>query len=166
MKKHGQEKRRVWRKLHLAVDASTHEVNGLYVDPHAQAFWSDVDADGFRESNGTRVSGTGNDNVQLKLGVRTYLNGKSRLDRDTVREFQPFVEANWIYNTREYGVRMNDDSFRVSGERNVGELKTGVEARLGQRVGYGGTADRRRRLFRHHRLAGYKVQLLILTRAT
>lgn len=26
MKKHGQEKRRVWRKLHLAVDAGTHEV--------------------------------------------------------------------------------------------------------------------------------------------
>ena len=26
VKKHGQEKRRVWRKLHLAVDADTHEV--------------------------------------------------------------------------------------------------------------------------------------------
>lgn len=26
VKKHGQEKRRVWRKLHLAVDAGTHEV--------------------------------------------------------------------------------------------------------------------------------------------
>lgn len=26
VKKHGQEKRRVWRKLHLAVDANTHEV--------------------------------------------------------------------------------------------------------------------------------------------
>ena len=26
MKKHGKEKRRVWRKLHLAVDADTHEV--------------------------------------------------------------------------------------------------------------------------------------------
>jgi hypothetical protein len=26
VEKHGQEKRRVWRKLHLAVDAGTHEV--------------------------------------------------------------------------------------------------------------------------------------------
>ena len=26
MRKHGKEKRRIWRKLHLAVDASTHEV--------------------------------------------------------------------------------------------------------------------------------------------
>lgn len=26
MRKHGKEKRRVWRKLHLAIDASTHEV--------------------------------------------------------------------------------------------------------------------------------------------
>lgn len=29
VKKHGKEKRRVWRKLHLAVDAGTHEVNRL-----------------------------------------------------------------------------------------------------------------------------------------
>ncbi|CAM3800010.1 hypothetical protein SESI111939_01505 [Serratia silvae] len=28
VKKHGQEKRGVWRKLHLAVDADTHEVSG------------------------------------------------------------------------------------------------------------------------------------------
>lgn len=26
MRKHGKEKRRVWRKLHLAIDSSTHEV--------------------------------------------------------------------------------------------------------------------------------------------
>ncbi|CAK2203114.1 hypothetical protein VCRA2121O157_70118 [Vibrio crassostreae] len=26
MRKHGKEKRRVWRKLHLAVDANTHQI--------------------------------------------------------------------------------------------------------------------------------------------
>uniref|UniRef100_UPI00399991D5 transposase n=1 Tax=Shewanella indica TaxID=768528 RepID=UPI00399991D5 len=26
MRKHGKEKRRVWRKLHLAIDAATHEI--------------------------------------------------------------------------------------------------------------------------------------------
>ncbi len=26
MKKHGKEQRRVWRKLHLAVDADTHQI--------------------------------------------------------------------------------------------------------------------------------------------
>jgi len=107
--------------------------NALYVEPHAQAVWSDVNAGSFREANGTRVSGTGNDNVQLKLGVRTYLNGKSWYDRDTVREFQPFVEANWIYNTQQYGVRLNDTDLRAAGDRNIGELKTGIEARLGKR---------------------------------
>ncbi|WP_412514269.1 transposase, partial [Shewanella indica] len=28
MRKHGKEKRRVWRKLHLAIDAATHEIIG------------------------------------------------------------------------------------------------------------------------------------------
>lgn len=27
VKKHGSEKRRTWRKLHLAVDVDTHEIN-------------------------------------------------------------------------------------------------------------------------------------------
>ena len=107
--------------------------NALYVEPHMQAVWSDVRSDSFSEASDTRVSGTGNDNVQLRLGIRTYLNGKSRYDRDTVREFQPFVEADWIYNTQQYGVRLNDTAFRAAGERNIGELKTGIEARLGER---------------------------------
>jgi len=42
VKKHGQEKRRVWRKLHLAVDAGTHEVicadRSLNNDTDAEAF--------------------------------------------------------------------------------------------------------------------------------
>ncbi|NQS84997.1 autotransporter outer membrane beta-barrel domain-containing protein [Pantoea allii] len=113
--------------------STTGTENAVYIEPHAQAVWSGVNADSFSETNGTRVSGTGNDNLQLRLGARTYLNGKSRYDRDTYREFQPFVEANWIYNTQQYGVRMNDVVFRAAGDRNVGELKTGVEARLGER---------------------------------
>ncbi|WP_210509924.1 autotransporter outer membrane beta-barrel domain-containing protein, partial [Pantoea ananatis] len=63
-------------------------------------------------------------------GLRTYLNGKSRADRRTVREFQPFVEVNWLHNTQVYGVRMNEETDDVRGSRNVAELKTGVEGRL------------------------------------
>lgn len=42
VKKHGKERRRIWRKLHLAVDASTHEVIcadlSLNNDTDAEAF--------------------------------------------------------------------------------------------------------------------------------
>ncbi|NKE96668.1 autotransporter outer membrane beta-barrel domain-containing protein, partial [Pantoea agglomerans] len=52
------------------------------------------------------------------------------LDQQTVREFQPFVEVNWLHNTKVYGVRMNEETDDVRGSRNIGELKTGVEGRL------------------------------------
>ncbi|MDR6299333.1 autotransporter outer membrane beta-barrel domain-containing protein [Pantoea dispersa] len=102
----------------------------LFLEPHAQAVWSGIRADDHTEAGGTRVQGTGNDGVTTRLGLRTYLNGKSRADRQTVREFQPFVEVNWLHNTQVYGVRMNEETDDVRGSRNVAELKTGVEGRL------------------------------------
>ncbi|WP_052130819.1 autotransporter outer membrane beta-barrel domain-containing protein [Erwinia typographi] len=106
--------------------------NSVWLQPHAQVIWTGMKADGHTESNGTRVEGSGNDNVQTKLGLRAFLNGKSVKDKETVREFQPFVEANWIYNTQTTGVRMNGDGDTVSGTRNAGEVKAGVEGRLSQ----------------------------------
>ncbi|MGP2504108.1 autotransporter outer membrane beta-barrel domain-containing protein [Pantoea ananatis] len=102
----------------------------VFIEPHAQAIWSEIRADGHTEAGGTRVQGTGNDGVTTRLGLRTYLNGKSRADQQTVREFQPFVEVNWLHNTEVYGVRMNGETDSVSGTRNIAELKTGVEGRL------------------------------------
>ncbi|WP_241580842.1 autotransporter outer membrane beta-barrel domain-containing protein [Rosenbergiella nectarea] len=106
----------------------------LFLEPHAQAVWSGIRADDHAEAGGTRVQGTGNDGVTTRLGLRTYLNGKSRADRQTVREFQPFVEVNWLHNTQVYGVRMNGEPDAVRGSRNVAELKTGVEGRLSQNL--------------------------------
>ncbi|NQE77529.1 autotransporter outer membrane beta-barrel domain-containing protein [Pantoea ananatis] len=104
--------------------------NSLFLEPHAQAVWSGIRADDHTEAGGTRVQGTGNDGVTTRFGLRTYLNGKSRADQQTVREFQPFVEMNWLHNTAVYGVRMNVETDEVRGSRNVAELKTGVEGRL------------------------------------
>lgn len=104
--------------------------NRLFLEPHAQAVWSGIRADDHTEAGGTRVQGTGNDGVTTRLGLRTYLNGKSRADQQTVREFQPFVEVNWLHNTQVYGVRMNEETDNARGSRNIAELKTGVEGRL------------------------------------
>lgn len=89
--------------------------NRLFLEPHAQAVWSGIRADDHTEAGGTRVQGMGNDGVTTRLGLRTYLNGKSRLDRQTVREFQPFVEVNWLHNTQVYGVLMNGETDGVRG---------------------------------------------------
>ncbi|MBE0128717.1 autotransporter outer membrane beta-barrel domain-containing protein, partial [Citrobacter amalonaticus] len=67
------------------------------------------------------------------------------------RTFQPFVEANWIHNTKDFGVAMNGENVNLKGTRNIGELKAGVEGQLtknvalwgniGQQIGDKGYSD-------------------------
>lgn len=101
-----------------------------YLQPKAQVTWSGVKADDIRESNGTRVSGTGEGNVQTRLGVRAFIKGHSAIDEGKNRTFQPFIEANWIANTKPYGVNLNGVDVRQKGTRNAGELKLGVEGQI------------------------------------
>lgn len=123
----------------------------LYLRPHGSVTWSGVKADAFTESAGSTVKGSGDNNVQLKAGVRAWLNGRSALDKDTGRTFRPYVEANWLYNTKEYGATMGDTTVSVRGARGAGELKAGVEGHLsrsldawagvGQQIGGAGYSD-------------------------
>lgn len=104
--------------------------NEWFIQPQAQAIWMGVEADDHRESNGTRVSGEGDGNVQTRLGVRTFLKSHSAIDDGKEREFQPFVEVNWIHNTRNFGTRMDGITIKQDGARNLGEIKTGVEGQI------------------------------------
>ena len=45
--------------------------NEWYIQPQAQAVWMGVKADDHRESNGTRITSSGDGNVQTRLGVKT-----------------------------------------------------------------------------------------------
>jgi autotransporter family porin len=109
-------------------------VNELFIQPQAQAVWMGVKGNGHRESNGTRVSDDGDGNLQTRLGVRTYLKGHSVADADRERSFQPYVEVNWLHNTTDFGVRMDDVAVHQAGARNIGEIKTGVEGQLSPRL--------------------------------
>lgn len=109
-------------------------INEWFVQPKAQAVWMGVKANDHTEANGTRVQGSGNDNVQTRLGVKTFLKGHNKMDDGKEREFQPFVEANWIHNTHSYGVTMDESTVSQAGTRNIGELKTGVEGQLNKNL--------------------------------
>lgn len=121
-----------------------------WIQPKAQVTWMGVHADKHTEANGTKVWGHG-DNVSTRLGLRAYLQGHSEIDDNTGRVFQPFVEANWLYNSQQFGVSMNGVSDYQAGTRNIGEVKVGVEAHLnnninmwgsvGQQVGGKGYSD-------------------------
>lgn len=105
-----------------------------FIQPKAQVTWMGVKADDHKEVNGTRVSGEGDGNIQTRLGVKAFMNGYSEQDKGKDRVFQPFVEANWIHNTNDFGTTMNGVTIKQDGAANIGELKVGVEGQINKQV--------------------------------
>lgn len=105
-----------------------------YIQPQAQVTWMNVGADDLTEGNGTHVQFGGDGNVQTRLGVRTFIKGHSKIDNGKERTFEPFIEANWIHNTKDFSATMDGVGVRQAGTRNIGELKAGVEAKLNKNV--------------------------------
>lgn len=117
-------------------------VNSFWLQPQAQATWMGVKAKKHTETNGTRVEGKGQDNVQTRLGLKAYMQGHSALDNNQDRTFQPYVAANWIHNTKKMGVMMDGESNHISGAKNLGEVKVGVEGQLNRNLNlWGGFAQ-------------------------
>ncbi|WP_010342679.1 autotransporter outer membrane beta-barrel domain-containing protein [Escherichia albertii] len=114
--------------------SSYDSLNEWYIQPQAQVIWMGVKADKHRESNGTRVESTGDGNIRTRLGVNTWIKGHNRMDDGKSREFSPFVEVNWLHNTRDFGTRMNGVTVHQDGARNIGEVKAGVEGQINDRL--------------------------------
>lgn len=110
------------------------ERNSYWLQPKAQVVWMDVQAENHREANGTRVKDNTDGNLMTRLGVKAYINGHNAIDDGKSREFQPFVEANWIHNTQVSSVKMDYVSSDMRGTRNIGELKVGVEGQITPRL--------------------------------
>lgn len=111
-----------------------HGRNSYWLQPQAQVVWMDVRADDHREQNGTRVKDETSGNLQTRLGLKAYMKGHNSADDEKSREFQPFVEANWIHNTQKAAVKMDDVRDEMQGTRNVAELKVGVEGQITPRM--------------------------------
>lgn len=110
------------------------ERNSYWLQPKVQVVWMDVQADSHREANGTRVKDNTDGNLMTRLGVKAFINGHNAIDDGKSREFQPFVEANWIHNTQTTSVKMDDVSNDMRGTKNIGELKVGVEGQITPRL--------------------------------
>lgn len=116
--------------------------NSFWVQPQAQATWMGVKAKKHTETNGTRVEGKGQNNVQTRLGVKAYMQGHSALDDKLDRTFQPYVTASWIHNTKKMGVTMDGESNTITGTKDAGEVKVGVEGQLNRNLNlWGGVAQ-------------------------
>lgn len=104
--------------------------NEWFIQPQAQITFMNVRAGEHREKNGTHVENEGDGNIQTRLGMRTYLKGHTREDDAKNREFQPFIEANWVHNTRNFSTKMDGVNISQKGTKNLGEVKIGVEGQI------------------------------------
>ncbi len=102
----------------------------FWLQPEAQVIWSDVKADHHTEKNGTSVESFGDENFQTRIGLRASMMSHNVLDSGKDKEFEPFMEINWLHNTRNYSVRMNNTYDYLSGPRNTGEVKVGVDGKV------------------------------------
>ena len=90
----------------------------LYIEPHAQATWFGVDSENLSDRN-MRVYGK--HNVTTRLGARVTL------ETSGATNFSPYLEANWVYNTKDYGARWGDVESYQEGAGSQAEVKLGAE---------------------------------------
>lgn len=103
-----------------------------FVQPQAQVIWSGVHADSVNDGRGSVIDSGNQDYWQSRIGLRTYLQGTSPVNRAQV--FQPFIEANWLHNSRNYGTdyRMAQGTrhYESDTSRNIAEVKAGLEGKV------------------------------------
>ncbi|WP_145566075.1 autotransporter outer membrane beta-barrel domain-containing protein [Yersinia massiliensis] len=131
------------------VGQSEHQ--NYFIQPKAQMVWMGVKADSHTETNGTVVTGEGNNNIQTRLGVKAFISPIPKEDKGSTPTFKPYVEANWIHNTKDFGTTLDGMTVKQAGAGNVAELKVGVEGQInnklnlwgnvGQQVGNNGYSD-------------------------
>lgn len=112
----------------LMVGESEH--SSYWIQPKAQLVWMGVEADDHREKNGTLVKDESKGNLLTRLGVKAYITGYNAVDAGKDRTFQPFIEANWLHNSRDSSVQMDELKDAMSGTKNIFEVKAGVEGQL------------------------------------
>lgn len=83
----------------------------------------------YEEDTGTYVKGN-HGNVQTRLGVRGYVNNAGVQTSDNKMIIQPYMELNWLHNTKRYRVDMSDAQIWQDGAKNLAEVKVGLEANI------------------------------------
>ncbi|WP_186369520.1 autotransporter outer membrane beta-barrel domain-containing protein [Yersinia bercovieri] len=113
---------------------SNGSLNQWFIQPQAQAIWMGVKAKDHVEVNGTRIASEGDGNLMTRLGVRTYLKGHNKIDDGKEREFQPYIEINWLHNTNNFGTTMNNVTSAMDGAKNIAEVKVGLEGQISRQL--------------------------------
>jgi len=115
-----------------ALPVGTSQNFSYWLEPRGQAVLMNVKADDLTEDQGTCVSGTGDGNVMTQLGIRAWMKGMP--EKGVSDSVKPYIETNWVHNTRAFGVRMNGENNTMLGNKNLLEARVGVEGQISDRL--------------------------------
>ncbi|GKX53480.1 hypothetical protein SOASR029_37890 [Budvicia aquatica] len=90
------------------------------MEPQAQVIYTNYQADDTTLA-GTRYRNHDDNLVTTRLGARWYITGK---------QYQPFVETNWIYSTKDNAVVVGSQTFSSDSAKSILELKVGVNGQV------------------------------------
>ena len=93
--------------------------------------------DHFEESTGTLVAGTGAGNVRTRVGFTLYHLFSNDAKGTAVK---PYLTLNWFHDTKSFGSVMNGVKDTITGTRNFGEVKLGLEGKVTKNVNLWGAA--------------------------
>ncbi|UTA53757.1 autotransporter outer membrane beta-barrel domain-containing protein [Lysobacter soli] len=99
----------------------------FFIEPQAQAIFTDYSASQHRESNGTRVDDVEAGGLTTRVGVRFY--GHAANTQQNV--VQPFVTLNWWHDNDRNAMSFNDTTLELQWPRDRYETKLGLQAQLG-----------------------------------
>ena len=105
----------------------------LFIQPKIQVIYMGVETNDYTESNGTVVKFSGDGNIQTRLGVRVYTSNFNPVETEK-KVFQPFAEATWIHNQKDFEVEMNGVGDKQNSTKNLGEIKLGAEIKLSPKL--------------------------------
>lgn len=118
------------------------ELQNYSVQPKAQIIHFGIKTDDYVEQNGTRVSASGSNNLQTRLGIRAAMKGHNTRTSASQGILSPYIEMNWLHNSRIAGSTLDDVKVAQAGTRNIGETRLGIDAVINSNVGiWGGFAQ-------------------------
>ncbi len=93
--------------------------------------------DHFEESTGTAVAGIGAGNVRTRVGLTAFHLFSNDAKGTAVK---PYLTLNWFHDTKSFGSVMDGVKDTITGSRNFGEVKVGLEGKVSKSVNLWGAA--------------------------
>jgi autotransporter family porin len=100
-----------------------------WIQPQAQFIYQDVKIDSFNaKDTGSTLVESGDANIQTRLGLKGYMQVPTNIG--SITNYRPYFALNWIHNTSDQLVKLDNTNFGIAGASNIAEMKLGLEGNV------------------------------------